>query len=134
MQRKTHGISTQSEAPHIAAVSADYPPLNRPWKAPRDVPSGSHTGRQLALMRRLQEGAVDGPTFARGWLGERRGAMAAGERVGDALGSVLDEVFYTLDDYTIDPAIRDAEDLTDGELQRRVAAAFGKLGDCDAGS
>ncbi|MFF1358619.1 colicin immunity domain-containing protein [Streptomyces sp. NPDC058297] len=60
--------------------------------------------------------------------------MAAGERVGDALGSVLDEVFYTLDDYTIDPAIRDAEDLTDGELQRRVAAAFGKLGDCDAGS
>ncbi|MGW2958252.1 colicin immunity domain-containing protein [Streptomyces sp. NPDC001220] len=119
--------TTRSEQPHIVGVAADFPPLTRAWKSPADIPVDSHTGRQLTLMRALLEDAVDGPAYARQWLAERRNAMEAGERVSDAIAGALDEVFYALEDYTIDPSLRDDDDLTDGELRQHVANALRRL-------
>lgn len=119
----------QPEKPHIAAVAAGFPPMGKSWKVPSDIPADSHTGRQLTLMRDLLDDAVDGPTYARGWLAERRSAMDAGERVSDTIATALDSVFYALEDYTIDPSLRDEDDLTDEELRQHVADALQQLGD-----
>ncbi|MGW2572998.1 colicin immunity domain-containing protein [Streptomyces sp. NPDC001537] len=37
--------------------------------------------------------------------------------------------FYALEDYTIDPSLRDEDDLTDEELRQQVADALRQLGD-----
>ncbi|MEV6948380.1 colicin immunity domain-containing protein [Streptomyces sp. NPDC051172] len=60
---------------------------------------------------------------------ERRNAMDAGERVSDTIATALDTVFHALEDYTIDPGLRDEDDLTDEELRQHVADALRQLGD-----
>ncbi|MEV7204744.1 MULTISPECIES: colicin immunity domain-containing protein [unclassified Streptomyces] len=117
----------QGAEPHIMRVASDFPPRSRTWKRLEDLPAESHTGRQVALMRDLLSGAVDGPAFARRWLEERRCAMDAGERVGEDVAAALDDVFYSLEDYTIDPSLRDEGDLTDEELRRDVADVVQRL-------
>ncbi|KUN48174.1 hypothetical protein AQJ27_09055 [Streptomyces olivochromogenes] len=126
-QRYARKVRSGAKAPDIAAVAAEFPPLTRTWKTPRDVPPTSQYGHQLELMRQLVTGAIDGPLFARQWLEARRRSMDAGERVGNALITALDEVFYALEDYSIDPSLRDEDDLTDEELRERVADALARL-------
>ncbi|MFF1446648.1 colicin immunity domain-containing protein [Streptomyces sp. NPDC058274] len=115
----------------LTAVAGEFRPLTKTWKTPRDVPATSHHGHQLELMRQLAAGAVEGPSFARQWLDERRRAMNAGERLGDALTTALDEVFYALEDYSIDPSLRDEDDLTDEELRDQVAHVMTRLDDAE---
>lgn len=116
-------VRSGAETPDTA-VTTESPSRTRTWKTPESVPTTSHTGRQLELMRQLAADAVDGPAFARQWLEERRRSMDAGERLGDGLTAALDEVFYALEDYSIDPALRDEDDLTDEELRERVGDAL----------
>lgn len=78
-------------------------------------------------MRSYADGAEDGPEFARNWLSGRRAALAAGERVRAPFQRVLDDVFYTLEEYVIDPDLRDEDDMTDDELLRHVRAAVQQL-------
>ncbi|MEU6218861.1 colicin immunity domain-containing protein [Streptomyces sp. NPDC047022] len=92
-----------------------------------EASADSHTGRQISLMRALASRSIDGPTFARRWLDERRRAMSVGERLGGALENALDEVFCVLEEYSIDPDLRDPDDLTDEELRDRVAAVLDRL-------
>ncbi|MFJ8195413.1 colicin immunity domain-containing protein [Streptomyces sp. NPDC096152] len=80
-------------------------------------------------MRELSDGAVGGATFARRWLAGRRHAMGAGERPSDAITAALDEVFYGLEDYALDPTLQDEEDLTDEELRRHVTDAVQRIRD-----
>ncbi|MFF7080366.1 hypothetical protein [Streptomyces lavendulae] len=96
----------------------------RTWKTAEEVPHDSATGRQLSLMGDLSRGSVSPPEFAKAWLNCRRRALNDGERVAEALSRRLDQVFYALDDYPIDPAFREAGDVTDAELLSVVVTAL----------
>ncbi|WP_405941842.1 hypothetical protein [Streptomyces sp. NBC_00207] len=96
----------------------DDEPVSRPrqWRTAGEVPEGSGTGRQLGLLRRLSRAEIEPERFAKQWFDARREALREGERIGEHLGRALDQVFYALDDYPIDPAFREDGDTTDAEL------------------
>ncbi|MFC8825697.1 hypothetical protein ACFT9I_10110 [Streptomyces sp. NPDC057137] len=102
--------------PELIRIADLHPALNRAWATTAEVPATSHTGRQLALMDGLVRRSLDGATFANRWLTARRAARDSGERVRDGIQSVLDDVFYALED-----------DLTEADLRRRVATALNAL-------
>lgn len=78
-------------------------------------------------MRKLLNGDLTGPDFARTWLAARRQALDAEERVREPFQRILDAVFYLLDDYVIDPALRVPGDISDADLTEQVAVALGRL-------
>jgi hypothetical protein len=78
-------------------------------------------------MRELTDGRIAAPDFARGWLAARRGALDAGERVGDKLNRVLTDVFYLLDDFVIDPTLREPADMTDEALAAEIMKQIREL-------
>lgn len=82
----------------------------RTWASPAEVTSGSGVATQIELMRELADGKTAGPDFARSWLAARRRVLDGGERVREKFDRMLTEVFYLLDDYVIDPTLRDAGD------------------------
>ncbi|MER5731428.1 hypothetical protein ABT084_24365 [Streptomyces sp. NPDC002138] len=67
-------------------------------------------------MRLLVGGDLQPAEFAMGWLTARRRALTDGERLGAELDRHLNQVFYALDEYPIDPALREDGDTTDAEL------------------
>jgi hypothetical protein len=93
------------------------------------VEPGAATAEQVDLMRQLARGGVSAPAFARAWLSARRRALDDGDRLLAAFDRILTEVFYLLDDYVIDPALRVSDDMTDEELTRGVRAALQELDD-----
>jgi hypothetical protein len=97
------------------------------WKTASEVPCDSATGHQLSLMRDLSSGAILPQDFAKSWLNSRRRALKEGERIGERLSQHLDEVFYTLDDYPIDPKLREIGDVTDSELLAKVNQALDQV-------
>ncbi|MFE1787576.1 colicin immunity domain-containing protein [Streptomyces sp. NPDC059525] len=99
----------------------------RMWKTAGAVPPDSATGRQLALMSDLSHATISPQDFAKAWLDSRRAALRNGERIGEHLSRHLDEVFYTLDDYPIDPTLREPGDATDDELLAAVNDALEKI-------
>jgi hypothetical protein len=105
--------------------------MGRSWASPSEVDPGSATAAQLSLMRDLVSGKIAGPDFARAWLSARRRVLDAGERVRERFDRVLTDVFYLLDDYVIDPALRDSGDMTDEELVAKVFAALNDLDSLD---
>ena len=102
-------------------------PKRRAWSAPSEVEPDTGVATQLQLMSRLVAGDVSGPDFARGWLAARRQVLDSGERVREGFQRILDDVFYLLDDYVIDPALRGPDDITDEELTDNVRDALGRL-------
>jgi hypothetical protein len=82
-------------------------------------------------MRDLVSGKIAGPDFARAWLSARRRVLDAGERVRERFDRILTDVFYLLDDYVIDPTLRDSGDMTDEELVARVRVALNDLDSLD---
>ncbi|GIF44484.1 self-protective colicin-like immunity protein [Actinoplanes xinjiangensis] len=103
----------------------------RTWRRPSEVTPGSAVARQLDLMRRLVDGHLTGPDFARAWLAARRDLLHGGERVREPFERALSEVFYLLDDYPIDPALRSPGDTTDEQLHQGVRDALAKLADLE---
>ncbi|MFF2195754.1 colicin immunity domain-containing protein [Streptomyces sp. NPDC058157] len=99
----------------------------RMWKTASSVPPDSATGRQLALMKDLSRAAISPQDFAKAWLDSRRAALRSEERLGESLSRQLDQVFYALDDYPIDPALREPGDVTEGELLAAVNDAIEKI-------
>ncbi|MFG2293307.1 colicin immunity domain-containing protein [Streptomyces sp. NPDC048603] len=79
-------------------------------------------------MRQFAEGRIPPDVFAVGWLGARRAAMESGERVAERIGRPLDQVFYALDDYPIDPRFREEGDTTDEQLMACVQEQVGRIG------
>jgi len=78
-------------------------------------------------MRQLGSARISAPDFAKAWLAARRRALDEGDRVREDFDRILTEVFYQLDDYVIDPTLREVGDLTDEELARRVRDALDEL-------
>jgi len=103
-------------------ASADNP-RPRAWARPDEVDPTSHVAQQLALIDALINGSLPGPDFARAWLTERRESLSDGERLREPFDRALNEVFYAIEDYVIDPELRDSDDMTDEDLISRVEAA-----------
>lgn len=116
----------------MSAVSEELPPRRIASSTPAQVDPDSAVAEQLTLMNSLAEGEISGAAFATGWLAARNRAMAEGERTRGALDRVLTDVFYALEDYVIDPALREPGDLPDHELTSRVRAALDTLRSLEA--
>lgn len=106
---------------------SQHSPRQRAWAWPSEVPAGTGVADQVVLMQRLVEGEIAAPDFATSWLGARRRILADGERVREAFERVLTDVFYLLDDYVIDPELRDSDDMSDAQLVRQVQEALRRL-------
>lgn len=75
-------------------------------------------------MRSLSAGAITPAMFATLWLAARRTSLERGERVGEKLSRIFNIVFYALDDYPIDPSLREEGDVSDAELLACVVEAL----------
>jgi hypothetical protein len=114
-----------------SAGDASPPPKRRAWSSPSEVAPGTGVARQLELMHELIGARISGPEFARAWLAARRRALDEKERVRERFDRILTDVFYLLDDYVIDPSLRDAGDMTDEDLIERVRNALHDLSALD---
>ncbi|WP_051728688.1 MULTISPECIES: colicin immunity domain-containing protein [Amycolatopsis] len=117
--------------PGLPAVAAEYPPEVRAWARRSEVPADSFVARELAVMESFARGELSGPEFARSWSTAWRLANERRERVRTPFARVLHEVFYLLEDYPIDPALRDPGDTTDEELAAGVREALRQLAAAD---
>ncbi len=106
--------------PALAEVSAEFQPRQTAWASWSDVAPGSATAEQLSLMDSFTAGDISTEDFARSWLAARRQALELRERLREPFSRLLDQVFYALDDYVIDPELRDADDMTNEQLQAIV--------------
>ncbi len=107
--------------------ASDWGRQVRAWGKPKDVPDESGVGLQIRHMLTFARREEAGPDFARGWLAGRRAALDAGERVRAPLQRILDDVFDVLEDYVIDPNLRDDDDMSDDELSTYVRAALDRM-------
>jgi hypothetical protein len=105
-----------SRHPTLMMVARAYPPRRTAWSRPADVAPDSETARQLALLNEFVNGTRSSSDFAHDWWDARRISQANGERLKAPLSDLFDRVFMILEDYTSDPDLREAGDLTDGEL------------------
>jgi hypothetical protein len=103
------------------------PSRPRAWARPSEVEPGAATAEQVSLMRQLAGATISAPDFATGWLTARRRALDEGDRLRTEFDRILTEVFYVLDEYVIDPTLRDSDDMTDEELTRSVQRALHEL-------
>ncbi|WP_431877979.1 colicin immunity domain-containing protein [Amycolatopsis sacchari] len=77
---------------------------------------------KIRLINAFATGEFEGPEFARRWLVARR-AWLGQEGLLDAVFSrALREVFALVEDYPIDPALREPGDVTDEDLRKGVQA------------
>jgi hypothetical protein len=76
-----------------------------------------------SLMQALITGELDGPQFERAFLDAWRDARDNGERVPYA----ADLMFYEVDAYCADPALRGPEDLDEVGLRAAALSLVGRL-------
>jgi len=113
--------------PGLIEVSMAYQPHQMAWASKGDVAAGSATVEQVSLMESLVDDRVSGEEFARSWLSARRRAVELRERLREPFSRILDQVFYALDDYVIDPGLRDADDMTNEQLRAIVRQHLAEL-------
>ena len=75
-----------------------------------------------ALITAFAEGDLDGPTFERRFLDLRRGEIDRGVSQRFA----VDLLFYEVDAYCADPALRGAEDIDEAELRRQAVLCLAR--------
>lgn len=117
--------------PALADVSKAFQSHEVAWVSARDVSAGSATAEQLSLMESVAADRISAEEFARSWLAARRRALHLRERLREPFSRVLDQVFYALDDYAVDPGLRDADDMTNEELRAIVRAHLAELHSLD---
>ncbi|UKD55411.1 colicin immunity domain-containing protein [Amycolatopsis sp. FU40] len=78
-------------------------------------------------MESFARGEMTGPEFAKTWHAARRLSPERNERWRDPLGQVLNHLFFVLEDYPIDPKLREPDDTTDDELLAEARAALHRL-------
>ncbi|MET8863841.1 colicin immunity domain-containing protein [Nonomuraea sp. NPDC004580] len=106
--------------PSVMAVSMEHPPRWQSWRSPREVHPESNTAQQLHLMESFVERALSAPQFVLSWLSARSQALDDGERLHGRFETLMNEVFYVLDDYPSDPALREDGDISEEELREHV--------------
>ena len=90
---------------------------------PGPPPPPPGVAEQLRLMGELDAGRLTVSEFGRAWFHARN----AGERVRAPLQTVLDEVFWVLEDYPLDPTGREPGNPTDEDVVATVRAALRKV-------
>ncbi|ATY10596.1 hypothetical protein CU254_09070 [Amycolatopsis sp. AA4] len=113
--------------PELPGIAAKYRPVEHSWAKRSEAPAESGVGRRLAAMESFVRGEVTGPEFARTWYAARMLSLERNERSRGPLGKVLNHLFFVLEDYPIDPALREPGDPTDEELLAEVRAALHRL-------
>lgn len=106
--------------PGLKEISQSFPPRHIAWARAREIPAETNAARQVNLMRAFTTGSIGGAAFARGWLDARRASQSNGERLRDPLLTAFDQIFSLLEDYSIDPDLKDPDDLSDQELMDAV--------------
>lgn len=114
--------------PELQSVARSLSPRHFAWARARDVPAGTDAARQVRLLRDFTTGSIGGADFARGWPAARRASQDNGERLRDPLLTAFDQVFSLLEDYSIDPDLKDPDDLSDQELRVSVRAIMKHAG------
>ncbi len=117
--------------PALIDVSAAFRPRQVAWAKPSDVAEGSATSEQLSLMTAFVGDEISAPHFAQSWLAARGRALQQHERLRERFSRILNEVFYALEDYSIDPKFREEGDLTDAQLKEVVRNALARSGVAD---
>ncbi|MGV9294173.1 hypothetical protein [Amycolatopsis sp. NPDC003676] len=107
--------------------SGEYPVLTPVWAKRREVPADSGVARELAAMEALVRGESSGPEFSLAWGAAWRLSTERRERLRTPFYQVLNHLFFVLEDYPIDPTLRDPGDVTDEELLVEVRAALRRL-------
>ncbi|MET8183702.1 colicin immunity domain-containing protein [Streptomyces sp. NPDC005336] len=82
-------------------------------------------------MESLVASWISAEEFAQSWLSARRRALELRERLWEPFSRILDQVFYALDDYVIDPGLRDADDMTNEQLHAIVREHLTELDGLD---
>ncbi|MGW7537282.1 colicin immunity domain-containing protein [Amycolatopsis sp. NPDC054798] len=113
--------------PELPGIAAEYPPVEHAWAKRSEVPAGTGVGQQLAAMESFARGELSGPEFARIWYAAWQLSRERRERLRDPFERILSGLFLALEDYPIDPALREQGDLTDDELVAEVRAALHRL-------
>ncbi|MEV8016794.1 colicin immunity domain-containing protein [Streptomyces sp. NPDC086554] len=103
--------------PVVFQVSKEFQPNQVAWASRSDVSAGSATAEQVSLMDAFAANDISGEDFATAWLDARRRALQLRERLREPFSRILDQVFYALDDYVIDPRLRDPDDMTNEQLR-----------------
>lgn len=106
--------------PHLLAVADAHQSLHRAWLRPSDVESGSAAAEQLRLLDDFSAEVCSAPEFAHAWWEARRASQASGERIQGPLEDLFGGVFMLLEDYAVDPDLREPGDLSDAELLAAV--------------
>lgn len=75
------------------------------------------------LLADFVAGRTDGPGFERKFLAAHRAAVEAGQSVPYA----VDLMFYEVDAYCADPALRDAADLDESQLREAATRLVSRL-------
>jgi len=122
-----HARRVAESHPEMIVLAHEYMPRWRAWRSPSEVQSESYTSRQLSLMELFIKGHIEAARFSREWLAARRMALDTGERLRDGFDNLMNEVFYTIDDYVIDPKLRDEGDMSEGEFKFRIARILDQL-------
>ncbi|MER6025622.1 hypothetical protein [Streptomyces sp. NPDC001851] len=116
--------SLQHRHPGLTAVADSYPARQRAWSRPSDVAPGSSAARQLELLDQLVEGTCTASDFAHGWWKARRASQMDGERIQGPLADLFDRVFMLLEDYEVEPDLREPGDLSAAELSAAVRGVW----------
>ncbi len=112
--------------PGLPGVAARLEATRPVIASPGDVDPCSVLAGQIRLMEAFASGEVAAPDFARRWLAARR-ARPREELLGEDFERLLLEVFYLLDDYVIDPELRESGDPTDDDLLKGVQGILQRL-------
>ncbi|MGX9228445.1 hypothetical protein ACWV95_23890 [Streptomyces albus] len=120
--------------PNLPNVATQFVPSHVAWATPEAVEPGSHTARQVGLMRELAAGNIDPYEFSTSWFTERRAAAQDGERTHKHLARILDLVFTTLDDFPPTPDLAEPDDLKEDELTHRIRRFLEELDALDDSS
>ncbi|MEU0463479.1 colicin immunity domain-containing protein [Amycolatopsis sp. NPDC006131] len=113
--------------PELLEVATRLPPARPVLASPSEVEPGSALAEQVRLMESFAEGSIAAPDFARAWLTARRRRPRPEQLLDEPFERLLAEVFFLLEDYVIDPALRDPGDLTDEDLLHGVQAVVQRL-------
>jgi hypothetical protein len=121
---KRYARRLKAPYPEALKIAENFAIGQAAWRSASEVQAGAATAEQLSLMESLRSGAISATDFAQAWLSARRLALTQHERLREPLERLLDRVFYALEDYSIDPEMREEGDISDEDLRAIVISTL----------
>jgi hypothetical protein len=115
--------------PQLTEIARRFPPIYHSWARPGEVAAQSAIAEMLSLMDQIVCGELPATEFARHWFPAYYRHIRQGERVREDFLRLLNDVLYLVDEkFSIDPSLRDPDDVTDQELVAAVNTIRAQLG------